>query len=76
MKKGLSRRIVGTLFIIIQLISLAGNAKAGVGFQLSFDSMPLFLYDIMFLVGNYFVGILGAIFLISGIIAKRKSEEV
>ena len=75
MKKGLSRIIVGILFIIIQMLGLTGTAKAGVEVQLSFESLSLFAYTLMYLVGYYFVGILGAVFLISGIIARNKSKS-
>lgn len=68
MKKGKARIIVGVILIVLQIMSLAGNAKAGISIQLSS------LYDITYLIGYFLVGIIGVVLLIFGIIAYRKSR--
>ena len=75
MKKGIARIIIGIVLVVLQLMSLAGNAKAGVGIQLSFSSAAVFVYDLISLISYCFVGIIGVILLITGIIAYRKTED-
>lgn len=75
MKKGIGRIIIGAVFVILQIMSIAGNAKAGISTQLSFDSLGVFLYDLIFFVSYYFVGIVGVILLVSGIRALRRGQE-
>lgn len=75
MKKGIGRIILGTVLVILQILSIAGNAKAGISTQLSFDSLGVFLYDLIFLVSHYFVGIVGVILMVSGFIAYRKGDQ-
>lgn len=66
MKKGKIRIILGSALVILQIMSFLGNAKAGIGIQISFDSLGLFIADIIYLVSYCFVGIIGTILLISG----------
>ena len=68
MKKGKARIIAGVILIILQIMSLAGNAKAGVVIQLSS------LYDITYLIGYFLVGIIGVVLLISGIVSYLKNK--
>ena len=75
MKKGIKRIVAGSIMIILQVLSLIGNAKVGIGIQLSFYSVEVFLYDLMYLVGYLFVGIVGAILLIWGINAYSKDNQ-
>lgn len=72
MQKGKKRTIIGAVLIILQILSLAGNAKAGIGIQLSFNSIGVFVYDLFSLIGYCLVGIVGLVLLISGIVAYRK----
>lgn len=68
MKKGKARIIVGVILIVLQIMSLAGNAKAGISIQLSS------LYDITYLIGYFLVGIVGVVLLISGIVSYLKNK--
>ena len=72
--KGTKRIVIGAILAVFQLMSLLGNAKSGVEIQLSFDSLAVFMYDLIFAVSYCFVGIVGVVLLISGIIARRKGE--
>lgn len=76
MKKGVVRIVLGSILIILQVMSVVGNTLAGKGssIQISFDSIALFVYDLIFLVSYFFVGIVGAILLVSGLIARCKGE--
>ena len=73
MKKGTARIGLGCTLIVLQILSIMGNIKTGVSFSFSFASIPSFLYSLMFALGYYFVGLLGAIMLLSGLSVKRKS---
>lgn len=77
MKKGIVRVIVGLILIILQVMSVVGNALAGTGrsIQISFDTLALFVSDLIFLISYFFVGIVGAILIISGLIARSKGEQ-
>lgn len=68
MKKGKARIIVGVILIVLQIMSLAGNANVGMIFQLSS------LYDITYLIGYFLVGIVGVVLLISGIVSCLKNK--
>lgn len=72
--KGTKRIVIGAILIALQLMSLLGNANSGVGIQISFDSLAVFMYDLIFVVSYFFVGIVGAVLLISGVIAHHKGE--
>lgn len=74
MRKGIARIVIGIILIVLQLMSLIGNMKAGVGFQLSFASPAAFLFDLIFLISYFLVGIIGVILLLFGIRAYKKSE--
>ena len=75
MKKGIERIILGAILIILQLMSFVGNAQAGNGIQISFDSLGVFLYSIIFLVSYCFFGIMGVVLLIFGIRAYKTGEH-
>ena len=64
MRKGIARIVIGIILIVLQLMSLIGNMKAGVGFQLSFASPAAFLFDLIFLISYFLVGIIGVILLV------------
>ena len=66
---------LGSTLIILQVLSIMGNAKAGVSFSFSFANIPSFLYSLMYALGYYFIGLLGIIMLLLGLSAKRKSHE-
>lgn len=74
--KGTMRIVIGVILIALQLMSLAGNAKAGVGIQISFDSLAVLMYDLIVAASYCFVGIVGAVLLISGIIAHNKGDSM
>ena len=75
MKKGIKRIIAGIILIVLQTMSIIGNASAGIGIQLSFASATAFFYDLLFLFGYLFFGIIGLILLIWGITAYNKSKQ-
>lgn len=58
--------IIGIILVILQLMSIAGNVKAGVFPSLRFDSLGLFFGDLVFLFAYLFVGILGVALIIIG----------
>lgn len=72
MKKGTTRIIAGIILIVLQVMSLIGNAKTGISINLSFESATVFIYDLLFLIGYLVFGILGLILLIWGFKAYNK----
>lgn len=75
MKNGKARIALGASLVILQIVSFLGNAKAGTGFQISFSSPGVLLYDLIVLVSYCFLGIVGVILLVSGIIAGRNRGQ-
>lgn len=75
MRRGKTRIVFGILMILTQCISLAGNAKAGVGIQFSMDTLATLAFDLGFILSYFFVGIVGVILLVSGIVAYVKSGK-
>jgi len=75
MKKGKTRIIIGLVLIFLQLLSVFGNTKSGIGISLSFNNFSVFLYDLLFLLGYLWIGITGFILLISGFIAYKKTGK-
>lgn len=65
-KRGTAFYVTGTVLVIIQLLSIIGNAKNGSFPSLRFDSLGLFLGDLVYLIGYFFVGILGGAFIFIG----------
>lgn len=74
MKKGTIRIVIGIILIVLQLLSLLGNARSGVGIKISFESLAVFIYDLIATVSYCFVGFLGLVLMISGIVARTKEE--
>lgn len=74
MNKGTKRIIIGVVLIVLQLLSIIGNAKAGVNFQLSFASVSVFLYDLVILLTSNLVGVAGLVCLISGVVARCRDR--
>jgi len=71
MKKGTGLKIIGTILIVLQIISLIGNAKMGVK---PFPAASL--YDFTYLIGYFLVGIIGLIlFVCRFIIATRREKQ-
>jgi hypothetical protein len=75
MKKGKKRIILGASLVVLQIMSFFGSAKTGIDIHLSFDSFALFAYDMIGLISCCFVGIIGAILLISGVRAYATGEQ-
>lgn len=73
MRRGKTRIVFGILMVLTQCISLAGNAKSGVSIRFSTDTLGVMLFDLGTIISYFFVGIVGAILLVSGIIAYVKS---
>ena len=72
MKKGLTPIIFGIILVFVQLLSIAGNLKDGIGFSLSFDNFSVFLYDFIFLLSYLSVGIIGVFVLFWGLYEYKK----
>lgn len=70
MKKGKARIVIGIILIVLQVMSIAGNAKVGRGVEISFDSV----YDLVYSIGYMLAGIIGVVLLILGIRAYVKSK--
>ena len=75
MRKGKIRIITGCILIVLQILGIIGNAKTGLSFNLSFDNIGIFLYDLIFLIGYFLIGIIGVILLITGLIAYNKKPK-
>ena len=75
-KKGSKRILFGFSLIILQTISVVGNTLAGTtrNVHISFDSLSAFLYDFIFFLSYFFVGIWGIALLILGLIARYKKS--
>lgn len=69
MKKGTVEIIFGSVLIFLQILSYIGNAKAGVTIELES------VYDLIFLFSYSFIGIIGIVFFILGLISINKSKE-
>ncbi len=77
MKKGKVRIIIGFILVLLQLLSVLGNAKSGAKISLSFDNPNIFLYDLIGLFSYFLVGIIGVVLLVSGLIAyNRRPKEI
>ena len=75
-KKGVTRIICGSVLLVLQLLSTIGGIRAGSLYTPSPPSTVLQLvYDMIVCASSNWAGILGAILLISGLLAYRKSKE-
>jgi hypothetical protein len=80
MKKGIVRMIIGAIMIGFQIFSMLGSMKAGISIpSLSsvytsslYVSYELALYDLVYFMSYYSIGILGVILFLSGIYAYNK----
>ena len=70
MKKGTGLKIIGIILIVLQIISLIGNAKMGV--KLFYD---VSLYGFAYLIGYFFVGIIGLTLFVLGCIRATRKEQ-
>lgn len=75
MKKGLPRIIIGCILIVFQLLSVIGNSLTGNHLGISFTNVYVFIYDLIGLLTYYFLGILGVIFLVSGLVAYNRKDK-
>lgn len=75
MKRGRARIIIGCILIALQLMSVAGNLSSEFQMGFSFANLAVFLYCLSYWIGYLFVGILGIIFLISGIVARNNAKR-
>lgn len=66
------RILIGSAMIILQLLSYAGSSNSGA--QPAPVSIGQFVYDLIFFLFYNATGIIGAILLIWGIIAKHKGN--
>lgn len=68
--------IVGTIMIGIQLIAIMGNVKTGTFYYFTnVTNFSVFIYDLMYFCGYYFIGIIGLVLLIVGLLIHNKVEE-
>ena len=75
MKKGICSIITGVVLIILQILSLSGNAKAGnAEIRISFNTVGAFFHSLSYAFGYLLVGIIGVILLIYGINSCRKKN--
>ena len=80
MKKGIVRMIIGAIMIGFQILSMLGSLRAGISLpSLSaiynsywYVSYELALYDLVYFMSYYSIGILGVILFMSGIYAYNK----
>ncbi len=77
-KKGIIRIVIGCVLLLLQILSVLGEMKEnpsslGESYQLVYSTLGI--YSFLFFLGRYSVGILGAIFLLSGVIAHRRPIE-
>lgn len=75
MRQGKTRIIIGAVLTILQIMSIAGNAKTGSGIQISFSSLGVMVFDLIYLASYWFIGVLGVIILVSGIMAYLKGDQ-
>lgn len=68
MRKGIIRIITGLILIGLQVLSIIGNSSVGMTFPLPVSTAQL-MFDLGFYISYYFVGILGLILFVSGLIA-------
>lgn len=69
MKRGTVKIIFGSVLIFLQILSYIGNAKAGVTIELES------VYDLIFLFSYSFIGIIGIVFVILGLVAINKPKK-
>ena len=80
MKKGIVRMIIGAIMIGFQILSMLGSMKAGISLPSLYAvytsslyvSYELALYDLVYFMAYYSIGILGVILFMSGIYAYNK----
>ena len=75
MKKGVGQILVGTVLIVVQLMSVMGTIKSGNYLPGLCGSGIGFLYDCTLFVSYYIIGIIGSIVLISGIFSYKKYQD-
>lgn len=67
--------VLGIILLLVQLMSDIGSIYSGRYFSLSFDSVPLFVADLIVLISSHVIGILGLTFLFIGVkIHKAKTK--
>lgn len=75
MRKGKARIVVGVIMIVLQVMSSIGNSyNDGLEFAPAQTSGQL-LFDVGFWIGSHFVGLIGALLLIWGIVAFIRSKN-
>ena len=75
MKKGKVRIILGCTLIMLQVLSIMGNAKIGISYALDFSNTYTLFYSVLYLFGSCLVGIIGIILLVSGLLAKHRPSK-
>lgn len=76
MKKGKKRITAGCILVFLQALAVIGNLKEGVAIDLDFSNPMVVLYDLIFLLSYYFVGIVGVILIACGAYARfRKLQK-
>lgn len=76
MKPGIIRIIIGTIMLVLQTLAIIGNSQNGHPLTISFSNPAIFLYDLIVLLSFCFVGIVGVICFVSGLIANIRSKHV
>lgn len=72
MRKGIVRIVVGVILVLLQIMSMVGNASAGNALTTSMATS----YSAGHMLGYYMIGIIGLALLIWGIVAFNKSKNV
>ena len=68
-RQGKIRIVLGTVLLLLQGFSIWGNYMAGTLYIPIPTSAAQFAFDLIFLISSNFIGILGLILLISGLVA-------
>ena len=70
-KVGLVLMIIGALMVALQALSMIGNARMGLGLELTGDAAC----DAGFLVGYFFLGVNGLIAFVLGLVFRVKATK-
>lgn len=74
-KQGLKRTIIGSVLIVVQLLSVIGNVSVGNQLYFSVKNFETFLFSLMYCFGYFLIGIIGLVILVAGLIARFKKNK-
>ncbi len=76
MKKGKIRIGIGCVLVLVQILSVIGNMKAGIRISVDVTDFRAFLFDMGALLGYYLIGIIGVLLIVWGVYVYRRKPTM